>query len=154
MNTSTCESPDISISPEQFALGVIALYVLNFGGLALGGIVTIFMLPIGGLLLQEFGVVQVDPTVGIEPIIFITVIVMACLIAVAIVGYLFYWGTKSIVRGRPLCAGVFLVILVVLHVLWIQLMWRTNPFALNWFNLALACYSTTLTVVRWKRLFP
>jgi len=145
------QSTRTSISSERFALGVLALYALNFGYLVLAAVITPFVLVIGGILLEQLEIVpRVDPA---NQNIILWAAIVACLILIATLGYFFCWGAKSILRGRAISAVVFLTVLVALHVFWVMLFgFRVMP--INWFGAAIGCLSIVLVKVRWKSLFP
>lgn len=152
MNTSAYQSRRISISPERFALGAIVLYVLNFWAIALVAVITPFALVLGGLLLKTLGVVHAAPMADKTELRLAVITILACLVSVAAVGLFFYWGAKSILRGRAVRAVVFLALLVALHVLWV-LWFGFGWVPINWFNVAIGCFSIALITVRRKRLF-
>jgi hypothetical protein len=134
-------SQDGSISIEQFALGVLAVYALNIGVLTILICFVPFGMFFGGVVLTEPGVAPKSALTAIA--------VLVCLFVLSGVGGLFYWGVRSIFRRKFGQAIIFLALLLAEHVALV----RFGLLHIGlWLPAAIACLSVVvLLVVALKR---
>ena len=145
------EGPARSITIEEFVRGALALYAFTFGLVVL--LITIILPSIvaaGVILTERNPNAHVNPTIA--RFIFWSTIIVGLILAAAVV-WLFYWGTKSIIRGRTSSAVVFLVIIVALHILWTTgVGFHIAP--INWFSASLSFTLIVVALFRGARLSP
>lgn len=133
---------------KRIALGALALYALNFGGVALLFVITPFALVIGGVLAEHFGAISLpNPLSETTVVITIVLTTLACLISIAIIGYVFYWGVRSILRKKVVSSSIFLIGLMLLHAAEVTFFgFHIQP--VNWFGAAMAAWCIAVLAVR------
>lgn len=141
-NASDDSKPLISISTNQFALGMVAAYAL-FSAIVLVCVMGLFIF--AGLLGVFFGRAA-DPTANPAAAMIGAGIICVILFPGVL---LMIWGAESLLRRKPWQTGVFFSFLCC----YLFLLFRAGPPKGMVLMSALAFLSAILLVVRWKRVF-
>jgi hypothetical protein len=136
-NASDHSKPLISISANQFALGIVAAYALT-SAIALVAVMVFFIF---AALLSA-----ADPTTNPAAAVIGAVIICAILFLGVL---LMTWGAKSLLRRKPWQTGVFFILLCS----YFFLLFRAGPPRGLVLTSALAFLSAILLIVRWKGVF-
>jgi hypothetical protein len=138
------------VRPEEFARGALALYTLTFGWIILFIAVIPSALVVAGAILLEHS----DKATAVDPaaarMVFWGAIIIGLFLAGAVVLF-FYWGAKSILRGKVYSAVFFLICTAVLHIPLVLV--SGLQLTINWFSVAVCGLSLIVVLFRRGRLF-